>query len=360
MRELSLFGLNTSRDYADRVAAHLHIELCAHEERAFEDGEHKSRALVDVAGHDVFVIHSLYSESAGNIDGLSVSDKYGVNDTHSVNDKHGVNDKQSANNKHSVNDKQSANDKLCRLLFFIGSLKDAGAARVSAVMPYLCYARKDQRTQPRDPITTRYVAAMFEAVGTDRVATIDVHNLAAFENAFRCHADNLKAKPLFVDYFRECAQREACVVVAPDFGGAKRAEDFRRDLAAASSSDIAVAVMEKYRGGGVVSGSALVGDVRGKTAIILDDLISSGGTLRRAAHACRDAGATQVHAAATHGLFMSGSADMLSDPAFDSIAITDSVPPLRIAAQKYTGHLRIIDSTPLIADAIARWHRECD
>lgn len=319
MGKLALFCLNASRDYAGRVATHLNVALCAHEEREFEDGEHKSRALIDVGGADVFVVHSLYAEP-----------------------------------NHSVN------DKLCKLLFFIGSLQDAGAARVSAVMPYLCYARKDQRTQPHDPVTTRYVAALFDAVGTHRVATIDVHNLAGFENAFRCRAENLKAKPLFVDHFRELAQREATVVVAPDFGGAKRAEDFRRDLAAASGREIALAVMEKYRSGGVVSGAALIGDVRGKAAIILDDLISSGGTLRRAAHACRDAGATQVYAAATHGLFMAGAAEMLADAAFESIVVTDSVPPLHIDAKQYGERLQIIDSTKLVADAIAQWHRELD
>lgn len=315
MGNLSLFCLNSSRDYASRVAARLNLALCEHEERAFEDGEHKSRALVDVAGHDVFVIHSLHSEPA-----------------------------------------QSANDKLCKLLFFIGSLNDAGAARITAIAPYLCYARKDQRTQPHDPVMTRYVAAMFEAVGSYRVATIDVHNLAAFENAFRCRAENLKAKPLFVDYFRELALRETTVVIAPDFGGAKRAENFRRDLSVASGREITLAVMEKYRGGGVVSGSALVGDLRGKAAIILDDLICSGGTLKRAAQACRDAGAIHVQAAATHGLFTSGAAAILADGMFDGIVATDTVPPLHIDPEQFSGRLRIIDSTRLIAEAIAHWH----
>ena len=95
---------------------------------------------------------------------------------------------------------ESANDKLCRLLFFIGALKDAGAARVTAVVPYLCYARKDRRTKPHDPVITRYVAGLFEAVGADRVVTLDVHNPVAFENAFRCRTITATAAPLFVDY----------------------------------------------------------------------------------------------------------------------------------------------------------------
>ena len=99
--------------------------------------------------------------------------------------------------------RQSANDKLCRLLFFIGALKDAGAARVTAVTPYLCYARKDRRTKPNDPVTTRYIAGMFESVGTDCVVTLEVHNPVAFENAFRCRTIALTGTPLFVDYVKD-------------------------------------------------------------------------------------------------------------------------------------------------------------
>jgi ribose-phosphate pyrophosphokinase len=95
---------------------------------------------------------------------------------------------------------ESANDKLCRLLFFIGALKDAGAARLTAVVPYLCYVRKDRRTEPNDPVSTKYMAGLFEAVGTDVVVTLGVHNPAAFENAFRCRTVTLSAARLFVDY----------------------------------------------------------------------------------------------------------------------------------------------------------------
>ncbi|MFT3931092.1 MAG: ribose-phosphate pyrophosphokinase [Spongiibacteraceae bacterium] len=315
MRPLSLFCLNTSRTYSSRVAAHLGIELADHEERHFEDGEHKCRSLIDVCGHDVYVVHSLHGDSSESVD-----------------------------------------KKLCKLLFFIGSLKDVGAHRVTAVMPYLCYSRKDQRTQPHDPTTTRYVAAMFEAVGVDRVATIDVHNVAAYENAFRCRRKNLKAKPLFIAHFSELARSQNVVVVAPDFGGAKRAEDFRKDLAQTIGSPIELAVMEKHRSGGVVSGSALSGDVAGKTAIILDDLISTGGTLRRAAHACRAGGANRVYAAATHGLFMPGASELLADTAIDAIVVTDTITPDRLDITQYGGRLKTLESSKLIADAIKRWH----
>src|ERR1700739_2062587 len=189
--ELSLFAVETTRDYGLRVAQHLDLLVGEHEERAFEDGEHKIRPLVGVRRHDVFVIHSLYGDC-----------------------------------------EPSPNDKLCRLLFFIGALKDAGAERVTAVVPYLCYARKDRRTQPRDPITTKYVAQIFEACGADAVMTLDVHNVAAFENGFRCQSTNLAAIPLFVDHFARLLRHEKVAVVSPDIGGAKRAEQFRRALTA--------------------------------------------------------------------------------------------------------------------------------
>ena len=184
--DLALFALNTSRDFGEKVSAHLSLPLRAHEERDFEDGEHKARPLVNVRGQDVFVIQSLYS------------------DPH-----------------HSVN------DKLCRLLFFLGALRDASAARVTAIVPYLCYARKDRQSKPRDPVTTRYIATLFDAMGVDRVVTLDVHNLAAFQNASRSRAEHLEAKKLFVEFFAPLVSQDEVVVVSPDVGGVKRAEDFR-------------------------------------------------------------------------------------------------------------------------------------
>ena len=154
---LRLFALQATAELGQAVADALGCRLAAHEERAFEDGEHKVRPLDAVGGANVYVVQSLHGGPA-----------------------------------------ESANDKLCRLLFFVGALKDAGAARVTAVVPYLCYARKDRRTKPRDPVTTRYVAALVEAMGVDRVVAMDVHNPAAFENAFRCPAEHLEARPLFV------------------------------------------------------------------------------------------------------------------------------------------------------------------
>lgn len=311
-RPIGIFALGASADYGRRVADRLHLPLEPVEERDFEDGEHKSRPMVEVRGRHAVVIHALYGD-----------------------------------------EQESVNDKLCRLLFFIGTLKEAGAARVTAVSPYLCYARKDRQTKPRDPVTTKYVARLFEAVGADCVVTLDVHNLAAFQNAFRCEAVHLEALPLFVEHFASRLGGEAVTVVSPDIGGTKRAEEFRRAFAARIDREPQAAFMEKRRSGGTVSGDTLVGDVRGKTVVILDDMISSGTTLHRAALACRKAGAISVHAAATHGLFVGNWREQLGDSVTDSVTIADTVVPSRVAGGPIAHKLTVLDSTGLVADYCA-------
>jgi len=237
-----LFALSASRELGVAVAREAGIELAAPEERLFEDGEHKVRSLESVLGRDVYVLHSLYGEPAA-----------------------------------------SADEKLLRLLFFIGSLVDAGAAQVTAVVPYLAYSRKDQRSKLRDPVATRYVASFFEAVGTGCVVTVDVHNLAAFENAYRCRTLNLEAADVLVERVARIVGDAPVSVVSPDAGGIKRADRFRAKLSAALARPVAAAFAEKHRSEGELRGEALVGEVRGTTAVIVDDLVSAGHTLDRAA-----------------------------------------------------------------------------
>lgn len=313
--DIKLFALNTSREYGARIGAHIGIPLAGHEERDFEDGEHKARPLESVRDRDVFVVQSLYSDP-----------------------------------------QQSVNDKLCRLLFFIGALRDASAARITAVTPYLCYARKDRKTQPRDPTTSRYVATQLEAAGADHVVTLDVHNLAAFHNAFRCTTDHLEAKSLFVDYFAPLAGDQQVAVVSPDVGGIKRAEAFRRALSERSGHEATAAFMEKQRSKGVVSGETLVGDIAGKTAVIIDDLISSGTTVARAARACRSSGATRVYAAASHGLFTARAGEIIADPALAMVVITDTIPPFRLDPQLVADKVVVLDAARLFGEAIKRIH----
>lgn len=312
---IKVFALGASRAYGERLSGHLEIPLSPAEERSFEDGEHKSRPLVTVRGHDVYVVHSLYADR-----------------------------------------QQGVSEKLCRLLFFAGALRDASAARVTAVVPYLGYARKDRKTQPRDPVTTRYVAQMVEALGVAKVMTMDAHNPAAFQNAFRIPTDHLEATGLFTDYLAPLLRGREVAVVSPDIGGAKRAAQLRASLAKALGTEPGSAFVDKQRAGGIVSGGPLVGSVAGRTAVIIDDLIGSGTTIRMAAASCRQAGATQVLVAATHGLFLGAAAEVVGDAAIDKVIVADTVPPFRLPDELAGRKLVVLDSARVFADAIYRNH----
>lgn len=314
-RPMRLFSLETGRSFAAQVAAHLETSLAEHEEREFEDGEHKVRSLVNVRGCDVYVVQSLYGDA-----------------------------------RHSVN------DKLCRTLFFCGALRDAAAASVTAVVPYLCYSRKDRKTKSRDPLTMRYAAAMFEAVGVDRVVAMDAHNLAAFQNAFRCPTEHLEARPLLAEFFARSAGDGPVVVASPDVGGVKRAEQFRQTLSRRLSRELSSAFMEKERSGGRVSGEAVVGNVDGATVIVIDDMIASGGTLARAARAFRQRGAARVLAAATHGVFTGEAREHLSEPALERVIVTDTIPPFRLSEQFLSERVTVLSAAPLVAEAIRCMH----
>ena len=311
MPGIKLFGLGASRPLAQAIAAALGIGLGAHEEREFDDGEHKARPLEGVHGAEVVVVHSLYAEPG-----------------------------------------QSANDKLCRLLFFLATVRDHGAARVTAVAPYLCYSRKDRRTQPHDPVTTRYVARLLEACGVDRVLTLDVHNPAAFENAFRCQAEQLQAHPLFAAHLAPALQDQDVTVLSPDTGGIKRADALRGSLAEALDRPVGLGLMEKHRSAGVVSGDALFAEVAGRSVVIVDDMIGTGTTLLRAARAARAAGAKAVIAVASHGLFVGAAAQTLADPALDRIVVADSVPPFRLQGSAAAAKVEVLPSASLFAAAI--------
>ncbi|HYG88353.1 MAG TPA: ribose-phosphate pyrophosphokinase [Azospirillum sp.] len=314
--ELLLFALESSRALGERIAGTIGQPLSAHEERAFEDGEHKSRPLVNVRGGDVYVIASLHAST-----------------------------------------EETVNDRLCRLLFFLGALRDAGAARLTAVLPYLCYARKDRKTKDRDPVTTRYVAQMIEAVGVDCVLTIDVHNLAAYQNAFRCRSEHLEAAPLLVPAIVAALPPEQPVVVcSPDAGGFKRAEGFRRRLETRTGRPVELALMEKQRSQGEVTGTRFFGTVDGSTVVIVDDLISTGTTMSRAARASRVEGARAVIAAATHGTFTGKAAEAVADPAIDRFIVTDTIPPFRLPPDLVARKLTIVGTAAFLAEAIGRLH----
>ncbi len=314
LESLAVFALPPSEAFGRAVAADYGIELAPYELRRFDDGEHKIRPLVSVRDRDVFVLCSLYGEPT-----------------------------------------DSVNDRLCRALFFVGALRDAGAGRVTLVAPYLCYARKDRRTNPRDPVTTRYVARLIESAGVDRVVTIDVHNRAAYENAFRIPTEHLEAKRLFVERCRELGSG-ALAVVSPDPGGFHRAEDLRDALERDRGDTVELAMLGKHRKGGVVRSEAFVGNVEGRIAVIVDDLIVTGTTLVRAADACRKRGAVAVHAMATHGVFTPASGGVLATPLIDSLLITDSVSPERTDLGPARSKLSVVSIAPLVARAISTLH----
>lgn len=313
---MRIFALQTSQSFGEKVAMALDMSLSDHEERDFEDGEHKIRPLESVRDQDIYVIHSLYADQ-----------------------------------------QESVNDKLVKLLFFTATLKDAGAKRITALVPYLCYARKDRKTKARDPLSLKYVASLFESMRLDRLVTIDVHNLQAFQNAFRCHTEHLEAQNLFMGHIKNMLNEEdEIVVMSPDIGGVKRAEQFRGKLATVFSKHVGFAFMEKMRSKDIVSGEMVVGSVKGKSVIILDDLISSGTTMARAAAACERLGATNVYALATHGAFISGANQALNEKAIKKVIVTNTIPPGRLEERLAKRKLEVLDVTPFFAETIRRLH----
>ncbi len=316
--ELTLLAPAASHGLAARVASELAVPLAALEEREFEGGEHKVRPLASVRGHDVYVLHSLYGEPGA-----------------------------------------SANDKLMRLLLLIGALRDAGAHRVSAIAPYLCYSRKDVRKRPGDPTSTRYVAQLFEALGADRIAVLEVHNPAAYFNAFRIGAEHLTTAAFFARHLVARLGRDApVVVVSPDPGGFKRAQRLREALARRTGREIGLALMEKTRDNGRITSGHLVGMVSGCIAIVVDDMIASGSTLAAAAQACRALGSEQVLAVAAHGLFAPSASELLAGSAIDRVLVTDSVGPFPLQSKAAQDKVEVLSAAPLLAEAIRRLHAD--
>ena len=311
---MKIFDMAVDRQLGQKLARYLKVELASLEERVFEDTEFKVRPLESVRGESVFVCQSLYADAD-----------------------------------------LSANDKLIRLLFFIGALKDALADRVTAVVPYLAYQRKDRRTKTRDPISTRYIAQIFESVGVDAIVTVDVHNLAAFDNSFRCPKVHIEAAPLLVEHFAPMvAAAQKTVVVSPDIGGAKRARAFASVLSERTERPVDLAFVEKHRSSGIVSGELFAGDVNNAAIIVIDDMICGGTTMARAAQACVLRGATDVHVAATHGVFGSSAAKNLTIAEITSVVVTDTVADSAARCSALSPKLVILDTAPLIGEVLER------
>lgn len=310
-RPPAILALEPGAAFADRVAAALGAERVPVEERVFEDGEVKVRPKAELRARHAVIVQSL----DGGKDGV-------------------------------------VHDRLCRVLFLAGALRDAGVARLSCVVPYLAYARKDRRTKPWDPLSLRYVAQMLEAVGVETLIALEVHDLAAFENAFRIPTVPLAMHRLFAARLAAELEGQDVVIVAPDPGGLKRAQLFQEMLEQQLGRPLGRAVADKRRSGGVVTGEQLYGEVAGCRPVIIDDLVSTGGTLARASAALVAAGAKPSIVAVAHGVFSAEARDKLDTAAIEKLLVTDSIDPPRLDPRALPS-LEIVSCAELVAEAIA-------
>jgi ribose-phosphate pyrophosphokinase len=308
---MMLFALRESRELGDAIASEAGTSLAPLEERSFEGGEFKLRPMSSVRGRQVCVVQSL-AGGAGT----------------------------------------SPSESLLRLLLLCMGLRDAGAAEVIALIPYLAFARKDRRTQPRDPVTARYVAQLLEAAGVSQVIGLDVHNTAAFDNAFRVPTMHLSAQPLLAAQLAPGIARDGIVIASPDVGGIKRVQLFAEMLGHQVTAPVDLAFIEKRRVGGRVSGGAVTGQVRNRRVLVLDDLCASGGTLVRAAGLLRAAGASSVQVAVTHAPLPPGIATLLAAEDIAHVMITDSTGPWTHSLR--APRLEVLELAPLLGTALRR------
>lgn len=321
MRKPILFTLDSTSGYPQALARELGAVAGCHEEKIFADGEHKLRCLTKVSGAATLVVQSLHNGPDGSV-----------------------------------------GDKLCRLLFLISALRDAGARSISVVAPYLCYTRQDRRADPADPLTLRHVAQLLEAAGATGIFALDVHNPVAFENAFRVPAYNVAASELFAQHLAKIGLEDdfdEFEVISPDVGGIKRAEAFREALSIVVGQPIPATAIGKRRLDHIADAGDIPSDVSGRTIIIFDDLIATGSTVLRAAKACRKGGARAVLAVATHGLFLPGAQEMLTKGAVDRVIVTDTVPLFRLNPRLVEEKVTVLGGANLIADAIKCRMPEC-
>jgi ribose-phosphate pyrophosphokinase len=237
----------------------------------------------------------------------------------------------------------SANDALMELLFMIDAAVGASAHRVIAVTPWFGYSRQDKKSAPREPISSRLVARMLESAGADRVLTMDLH-AGQIQGFFRNPVDHMTALFMLTQYFDDLGLQDL-VVVAPDAGRVKLNKKF------ASKVGAELAILDKERPAQQVAEIGyVIGDVKGKTAVIVDDMIDTAGTLRAAAQTVLDEGASRVYAAATHPILSGNAYENLAAASFEQIVVTDTI-PIRAGAPD---NLRVLSCAELLTDSIRR------
>ena len=300
--DLVLLSGSAHPDLAANVATHAARPLAEMDVTRFSDGEFDVKIRESVRGKDVFVIQPTC---------------------------------------HPVN------DNLIELFIILDALRRASAARITAVLPYYGYQRKEKKTQPRDPISAKLIANIIELAGANRMVAIDLH-AEAIQGFFDIPVDALTASSILARYVRE-RNAGAVVVVSPDAGGAQRARILARYVGAP------IAIIDKRRPRDEeVESVHVVGDVAGADCVVVDDLVSTGRTLVSASMALRERGAASVSVVATHGVFTEGALDRLEGAPIDEICVTDTIP----LTQEDRDHrkLRVLSIAPLVAEAIVRVH----
>jgi ribose-phosphate pyrophosphokinase len=302
-----IFSGNSNRALAEEIAKRLKLHVGKSLVDKFKNEETRIEIGENVRGSEVFVIQSICKAADGRI---------GVNDA------------------------------LMELLLMIDALRRASAARITAVIPYYGYAKQDKKTKGREPISAKVVANLLKVTGAKRLVTMDLH-AAQIQGFFDLPVDNLMAMPVLCNYLKEnrlCKDR--IVVVSPDAGGVHRAELFAKRL----ESSLAI-VFKRRPEPDVSEVTDIVGDVKGKIAVVVDDMISTGGTLAKAAEAIKARGATQVYTVATHGIFAGDAMRVLEDSVIERVIITNTIP---IAAGESHTKFVQLSIAQTFADTISR------
>ncbi|MFH1830736.1 MAG: ribose-phosphate pyrophosphokinase [Pseudomonadota bacterium] len=300
---LKLLSGNSNRPLAEAIAASMKKKLSPATVTRFSDGETWVEIEDNVRGADVFVIQSTC---------------------------------------------HPANEHLMELLIMIDALKRASADRITAVIPYYGYARQDRKVSPRTPISSKLVADLITAAGANRVLTMELH-ASQIQGFFNIPVDHLFAKPVLLEYLKERFSKDRLVVVAPDAGGAERSRSFAKLLHAP------MAMIDKRRRAPNVSEAMhLIGDVEGLDAVIVDDMIDTGGTMVEAAEILLANGASSVHACCTHAVLSGPAISRLSESRIEDLIVTDTIPLRENAAS--CKKIRILSVAKLLGEAIGRIH----
>jgi len=298
---MKLVAGNSNRPLAEAVADYLKVPLARCSVRRFADMEIFVEILENVRGEDVFVLQSTSFP---------------------------------------------ANDHLMELLIMIDALRRASARRITAVIPYFGYARQDRKTAARTPISAKLVANLITHAGVDRVLTVDLH-AGQIQGFFDIPTDNLFGAPVMVRDIRERMNATDKIVVSPDVGGVVRAR------ALAKRIDAPLAIVDKRRErAGESEVMNIIGDVEGRSCILVDDIVDSGGTLCNAAEALLADGANEVYAYITHGVLSGGAVSRIANSKLKELVITDSIMPTE--AVKVARNIRVISIAPLMGEAISR------